>query len=105
MIFAGQGGDQKRVQETNTRPATRYNANPATAARDSLGHASKGAGLAIVDRNRMVEELADGMLAQDSDIEVTEPYGYWLDVAPRHAALEHVQAFGGWRRLKVSKTG
>jgi DNA-binding transcriptional LysR family regulator len=67
--------------------------------------ASKGAGLAIVDRNMIVEELADGELAQFSDIEVTGPYGYWLDVAPRHAALEHVQAFGGWMRREVSRIG
>jgi LysR family glycine cleavage system transcriptional activator len=67
--------------------------------------ASKGAGLAIVDRNMIVEELADGELAQFSEIEVTGPYGYWLDAAPRHAALEHVQAFGRWMRGEVSKIG
>jgi LysR family glycine cleavage system transcriptional activator len=67
--------------------------------------ASKGAGLAIVDRNMIVEELADGALAQLSDIEVAGPYGYWLDVAPRHAALEHVQAFGSWMRDEVLKVG
>jgi LysR family glycine cleavage system transcriptional activator len=67
--------------------------------------ASKGAGLAIVDRNMIVEELADGRLAQFSDIEVAGPYGYWLDVAQRHAALEHVQAFGSWMRDEVLKIG
>ncbi|MGF6572205.1 LysR family glycine cleavage system transcriptional activator [Paraburkholderia sp. GAS333] len=67
--------------------------------------ASKGAGLAIVDRNMIVEELADGELAQFSDIEVTGPYGYWLDVAPRHATLEHVQAFGSWMRGEMLKIG
>ena len=60
--------------------------------------ARKGAGLAIVDRNMIVDELADGSLAQFSDIEVAGPFGYWLDVAQRHAALEHVQAFAGWMR-------
>lgn len=60
--------------------------------------ARKGAGLAIVDRNMIVDELADGSLAQFSDIEVTGPFGYWLDVAQRHAELEHVQAFAGWMR-------
>lgn len=67
--------------------------------------AGKGAGLAIVDRNMIVEELADGALAQFSDVEVTGPYGYWLDVAPRHAALEHVPAFASWMRDEVLKVG
>jgi LysR family transcriptional regulator, glycine cleavage system transcriptional activator len=67
--------------------------------------ASKGAGLAVVDRNMIVEELADGALAQFSEIEVAGPYGYWLDVAPRHTALEHVQAFGSWMRGEVLKIG
>jgi DNA-binding transcriptional LysR family regulator len=60
--------------------------------------ARKGAGLAVVDRNMIVEELADGSLAQFSDVEVSGPFGYWLDVAQRHAALEYVQAFAGWMR-------
>ncbi|MFM0730239.1 LysR family transcriptional regulator [Paraburkholderia sediminicola] len=65
--------------------------------------ARKGAGLAVVDRNMIVEELADESLAQFSDIEVTGPFGYWLDVAQRHAALEHVQAFASWMREEVLK--
>jgi LysR family glycine cleavage system transcriptional activator len=67
--------------------------------------ARKGAGLAIVDRNMIVEELADGSLAQISEIEVSGPFGYWLDVAQRHEALEHVQAFAGWMREEVLKMG
>ncbi|WP_153100290.1 LysR family transcriptional regulator [Paraburkholderia hayleyella] len=65
--------------------------------------ASKGAGLAVVDRNMIVEELANGTLAQFSSTEVVGPYGYWLDMAPHHAALEHVQAFGSWMRDEVLK--
>ncbi|CAH2796119.1 MAG: Putative LysR-family transcriptional regulator [uncultured Paraburkholderia sp.] len=41
--------------------------------------ATKGAGLAIVDRNMIVDELASDSLAQFSEIEVTGPFGYWLD--------------------------
>jgi LysR family glycine cleavage system transcriptional activator len=67
--------------------------------------ARKGAGLAIVDRNMIVEELADGSLAQFLDIEVTGPFGYWLDVAQKHAGLEYVQAFAAWMREEVLKTG
>lgn len=60
--------------------------------------ARKGVGLAVVDRNMIVEELAEGSLARMSDVEVSGPYGYWLDIAARHAALEHVQAFAAWLR-------
>ncbi|MFL9943563.1 LysR substrate-binding domain-containing protein [Paraburkholderia graminis] len=67
--------------------------------------ARKGAGLAIVDRNMIVEELADGSLARFSDVEVAGPFGYWLDVAPQHAALEYVQAFAAWLREEVLKMG
>lgn len=55
--------------------------------------ARKGAGLATVDRNMIGEELANGSLARISEVEVIGPFGYWLDIAPRHGALEHVQAF------------
>ncbi|MEA3086425.1 MAG: LysR family transcriptional regulator, glycine cleavage system transcriptional activator [Paraburkholderia sp.] len=65
--------------------------------------ARKGAGLAVVDRNMIVEELADGSLTRFSDVEAAGPYGYWLDVAQRHAALEHVQAFADWMREEVLK--
>ncbi|AXL50633.1 LysR family transcriptional regulator [Paraburkholderia caffeinilytica] len=67
--------------------------------------ARKGVGLAVVDRNMIVEELVDRSLAQFSDVEVNGPFGYWLDVAQRHAALEHVQAFAGWMREEVLKLG
>ncbi len=51
----------------------------------------------------IVEELADGSLVRISEIEVSGPFGYWLDIAQRHAALEHLQAFAGWLREKVLK--
>src|SRR6266702_65679 len=65
--------------------------------------ASKGAGLAIVDRNMIDDELAGGSLAQFSNIEVTGPFGYWLDIPQRHVGLEHVQALAGWMREEVLK--
>ncbi|HZZ09130.1 MAG TPA: LysR family transcriptional regulator [Paraburkholderia sp.] len=67
--------------------------------------ARKGAGLAVVDRNMIVEELADQSLALFSDIEVVGPFGYWLDMAQRHVLLEHVQAFAGWLRDSCEKRG
>lgn len=38
--------------------------------------ARKGAGLAIVECNMIDDELADGGLAQLSEVEVTGPFGY-----------------------------
>jgi LysR family transcriptional regulator, glycine cleavage system transcriptional activator len=65
--------------------------------------ARKGAGLAVVDRNMIVEELADGSLIRFSEIEVTGPFGYWLDIPQQHVRLEYVQAFAGWMREEVLK--
>ncbi|MFM0203880.1 LysR substrate-binding domain-containing protein [Paraburkholderia fungorum] len=65
--------------------------------------ARKGAGLAVVDRNMIVEELADGSLARFSDIEVAGPFGYWLDIPQQHVGLEYVQAFAAWMREEVLK--
>ncbi|MFM0009032.1 LysR family transcriptional regulator [Paraburkholderia sediminicola] len=86
---------------------TRYaeNGTEFSTLEQAIRAARKGGGLAIVDRNMIVEELADGSLAQFSDIEVAGPFGYWLDMAQRHAALEHVQAFASWMREEVLKMG
>ncbi|NPT53349.1 LysR substrate-binding domain-containing protein [Paraburkholderia elongata] len=65
--------------------------------------ARKGAGLAVVDRNMIVEELADGSLTRFSEIEVTGPFGYWLDIPQQQVGLEYVQAFAGWMREEVLK--
>lgn len=56
----------------------------------------KDAGLAIVDYNMIAEELSEGQLAAISPIEVSGPYGYWLDIPPRYAASASVQAFSAW---------
>jgi len=66
---------------------------------------SLGVGLAVVDRNMIVEEPAGGRLARISEIVVSGPFGYWLDIAQRHAALEHVQAFAGWLREEGMQMG
>jgi DNA-binding transcriptional LysR family regulator len=67
--------------------------------------ARKGAGLAVVDQNMIVEELADGSLARFSDVEVVGPFGYWLDIRQQHVGLEYVQAFAGWMREEVLRMG
>ncbi|HXZ10572.1 MAG TPA: LysR family transcriptional regulator [Paraburkholderia sp.] len=71
----------------------------------AINAARKGVGLAIVDRNMIVDELADGSLVRISEVEVSGPFGYWLDVVQRHESLEHVQAFAGWLREEVLKMG
>lgn len=65
--------------------------------------ARKGAGLAIVDQNMIEEELAEGSLARLSPIQAIGPYGYWLDIAPASAGLEHVQAFAAWLRDEAAR--
>jgi LysR family transcriptional regulator, glycine cleavage system transcriptional activator len=64
--------------------------------------ARKGAGLAIVDRNMITEELANGSLVALSDVQVNGPYGYWLDIARNHVQLAHVQAFADWLRQQIT---
>lgn len=63
--------------------------------------ARKGAGLAIVDRNMITEELAEGTLVSFSDVQVDGPYGYWLDIAREDVQLSHVQAFADWLRQQI----
>ncbi|CAB3803012.1 Glycine cleavage system transcriptional activator [Paraburkholderia caffeinitolerans] len=63
--------------------------------------ARKGAGLAIVDRNMITEELANGSLVPLSEVQVSGPYGYWLDIAREHAQLAQVRAFADWLRQQI----
>lgn len=63
--------------------------------------ARKGAGLAIVDRNMITEELANGSLVALSDVQVNGPYGYWLDIAREYVQLPRVQAFADWLRQQI----
>lgn len=63
--------------------------------------ARKGAGLAIVDRNMITEELANGSLVPLSDVQVTGPHGYWLDIARENVQVAHVQAFADWVRQQI----
>jgi DNA-binding transcriptional LysR family regulator len=67
--------------------------------------ARKAAGLAIVDRNMIVEELSNGNLAQISEFEVIGPFGYWLDISNKHANLKSVQAFANWLRNELVVLG
>jgi LysR family transcriptional regulator, glycine cleavage system transcriptional activator len=64
--------------------------------------ARKGAGLAVVDSNMITEELATGSLARLSDVQVTGPYAYWLDIPRHHVQLAHVQSFANWLRQQIA---
>lgn len=71
---------------------------------DQAIHAARaGTGLAVVDRNMIADELHDGSLVLLSPVESTGPYGYWLDIAPSHAALDYVQAFADFLRGEGAK--
>ncbi|WPO98458.1 LysR substrate-binding domain-containing protein [Pseudomonas sp. HR96] len=55
-----------------------------------------GGGLAVIDRQMIERELADGRLQAIAPVEVTGPYGYWLDVANDKQGLAKVQRFSEW---------
>jgi LysR family transcriptional regulator, glycine cleavage system transcriptional activator len=57
-----------------------------------------GTGLAVVDRNMIADELAEGALVALSAVESTGPYGYWLDIAAAHAGEDWVLEFAEWLR-------
>lgn len=67
-------------------------------------HAAKrGVGLAVVDLNMIVDELAEGVLVKMSDVEVSGPFGYWLDVPSRNMDSAHVSAVAAWLLSQVAK--
>ncbi|HEX7814340.1 LysR substrate-binding domain-containing protein [Dyella sp.] len=68
----------------------------------SIHAARKGAGIALVDRNMIAEELAEGRLVCRSHVQTHGPDGYWLDIEPRHSNNRAVQAFAGWLRASFS---
>ncbi len=65
----------------------------------------KDAGLAIIDYNMIADELREEQLAMLSTVEVSGPYGYWLDILPQHAASATVQTFAIWLREQVRRSG
>ncbi len=65
--------------------------------------APAGSGLAVVDRNMIADELHHGALVLLSPVELTGPYGYWLDIAPSFASADSVQAFAEWLRAEGAK--
>ncbi|MDF2397444.1 LysR family transcriptional regulator [Pseudomonas sp. 3MA1] len=55
-----------------------------------------GGGLAVIDRQMIEGELADGRLLPITPVEVIGPYGYWLDVPNGKQGLSKVQLFTQW---------
>jgi DNA-binding transcriptional LysR family regulator len=58
-----------------------------------------GGGLAVIDRQMIEKELANGSLLPITPVEVVGPYGYWLDVANDKWGLSKVQLFTEWLGL------
>jgi len=60
--------------------------------------AINGAGFAIVDKRMISQELKTGTLVPFSQIEVSGPYGYWLDIKAERQGLAKVVRFTEWLR-------
>ncbi|MEX3777709.1 LysR substrate-binding domain-containing protein [Pseudomonas sp. MYb118] len=58
-----------------------------------------GGGLAVIDRQMIEKELANGSLLPITPVEVIGPYGYWLDVANDKWGLSKVRLFTQWLEL------
>jgi LysR family glycine cleavage system transcriptional activator len=55
-----------------------------------------GGGLAVIDRQMIEKELANGSLLPITPVEVIGPYCYWLDVANDKWGLSKVRLFTEW---------
>ncbi|OIN07421.1 LysR family transcriptional regulator [Oceanisphaera psychrotolerans] len=60
--------------------------------------AVNGAGFAIVDKRMINRELKTGALVPFSQVEVSGPYGYWLDIRAERQGLAKVMRFTEWLR-------
>jgi len=59
-----------------------------------------GGGLAVIDRQMIEAELANGSLLPITPVEVIGPYGYWLDIASDRLGLSKVERFQHWLDLE-----
>ncbi|MFG0268760.1 LysR substrate-binding domain-containing protein [Pseudomonas sp. zjy_14] len=64
-----------------------------------INAALAGAGLAVIDRQMIERELASGSLLPISPVEVSGPYGYWLDIPADKRGLAKVERFQDWLML------
>lgn len=66
---------------------------------DQVSNAAiNGAGFAIVDKRMISHELKMGTLVPFSQVEVSGPYGYWLDIKAERQGLAKVVRFTEWLR-------
>jgi len=61
-----------------------------------------GAGFAVIDKNMITKEIMQGTLVQFSDVEVSGPYGYWLDIPAEKQGLSKVMHFIGWLKAEYA---
>lgn len=61
-----------------------------------------GAGFAIIDRNMIEKDLEKQLIVKFSDVEVTGPFGYWLDISTEKQGLAKVIHFTRWLREKCA---
>jgi DNA-binding transcriptional LysR family regulator len=64
--------------------------------------ARRGVGLAVVDLNMIADELTEGALVRLSDVEISGPFGYWLDVPEAHRDTSTVTGFAEWLRNEAA---
>ena len=60
--------------------------------------AISGGGFAIIDKHMVNNEVQTGSLVKFSDVEVSGPYGYWLDINTERLSLSKVIRFMEWLR-------
>lgn len=60
-----------------------------------------GAGFAIIEKRMITNELHDQSLVQFSDIEITGPFGYWLDIPKDKQGLSKVIHFSNWLQEQI----
>ncbi len=60
-----------------------------------------GAGFAVIEKSMISNELEDALLVQFSEIEISGPYGYWLDVPTEKQGLSKVIYFSDWLRQQA----
>ncbi|WP_397451512.1 LysR substrate-binding domain-containing protein [Pseudomonas sp. NA-150] len=64
-----------------------------------------GGGLAVIDRQMIERELANGSLVPITPAEVVGPYGYWLDIPTDKLGLSKVELFRGWLDQQLLSPG
>lgn len=61
-----------------------------------------GTGFAVIEKHMISTELEDNLLVQFSDIEISGPYGYWLDIPAERQGLSKVIYFKNWLHGQLS---